>query len=151
MSLGFHKVMETLVWLRDAGQTHLWSPGRLWNSDRQWVPAKPFIALHRWPHTVVGLCGIEEARSRRKKWDCFFLQHPIRSNSKCKILVGSLRRLRFLQMTVSWNCVLITTDAVTVVCISDLSQTKAAGERSGVLVTRMCVWCVAFLRPLRGS
>lgn len=35
MSLGFHKVMETLVWLRDAGQTRLWSPGRLWNSGRQ--------------------------------------------------------------------------------------------------------------------
>ena len=55
MSLGFHKVMETLVWLRDAGQTHPWSPGRLWNSDRQEVPAKPFIALHRWLHTVGAL------------------------------------------------------------------------------------------------
>lgn len=37
-----------------------------------------------------------------------------------------------------------TTVAVTVVCISDLSQTKAAGERSGASVTRMCVWFVAF-------
>lgn len=26
MSLGFHKVMETRGWLRDAGQTQLWSP-----------------------------------------------------------------------------------------------------------------------------
>lgn len=35
MSLGFYKQgQETLVWLRDAGQTHLWSLGRLWNSDR---------------------------------------------------------------------------------------------------------------------
>lgn len=31
------------------------------------------------------------------------------------------------------------TVAVTVVCISDLSQTKAAGERSDIFVTRMCV------------
>lgn len=26
MSLGFHKTMETRGWLRDAGQTQLWSP-----------------------------------------------------------------------------------------------------------------------------
>lgn len=31
------------------------------------------------------------------------------------------------------------TVAVTVVCISNLSQTKAAEERGGISVTRMCV------------
>lgn len=67
MSLGFHKVMETLVWLRDAGQTHLWSSGTLWNRDREKVPIKPSIALHRWLHTSVGFCGTEEAIGIRKK------------------------------------------------------------------------------------
>lgn len=71
--------------------------------------------------------GIEKATGIRKKGDCLFLQHLSTSSSKYKILWALSEEAKISSDDYQLKSCADITLTVTVVRISDLSQTKAAG------------------------
>ena len=76
---------------------------------------------------------------RRKKRDLFFFQRLVTSNSKYMILWALCEEAKISSDDYQLKLYADITVAATVVCMSNLSQTKAAEERGGISVTRMCV------------
>lgn len=76
---------------------------------------------------------------RRKKRDLFFFQRLVTSNSKYMILWALSEEAKISSDDYQLKLYADITVAATVVCMSNLSQTKAAEERGGISVTRMCV------------
>lgn len=101
------------------------------------MPAKPFIALHRWLHTVGDSVAWRWPGGKSETAASYSIL------SEAALNVRSLWALSEEDEISSDDCQLKlcadTPAAATVVCMSDLSQTRAAGGRSGVLVRRMCV------------
>ena len=76
---------------------------------------------------------------RRKKRDLFFFQRLVTSNSKYMILWALSEEAKISSDDYQLKLYADITVAATVLCMSNLSQTKAAEERGGISVTRMCV------------